>query len=77
MIATMPPTANPAPTTRELEVLEAAVRLGYQGAADELDLAIGTIRTTLQRLYRKLDVETQAQALRELARRGVKVPRRA
>ena len=62
------------PSARELEILEAVTRQTYELAADELGISPATIRTTMQNLFRTLDVRSRAQALRELERRGIALP---
>jgi DNA-binding CsgD family transcriptional regulator len=49
---------------REWDVLRAVALFGGQKeAAAELGIAEGTLKNTLTRIYRKLDVVTQAEAL--------------
>lgn len=57
---------------RERDVLRALVQgLTYQQAADELGLSIGTIRTHVRSVYRKLQVNSVAQAVRKALDRGL------
>lgn len=59
-------------TSRELEVLE-LVSLGRSNreVADELSVSIQTVKTHLQRMYRKLGVGNRVQALCEAQRLGL------
>lgn len=54
------------PTQRELEVLDAVTRphATYASAALELGIKPSTVKQTLRTLYLRLDVRSQAQAVR-------------
>jgi DNA-binding NarL/FixJ family response regulator len=55
-------------TTREREILERLSRgRQYKEIADELGLSFHTVRTHVQRMYRKLHVQSKAQAVQRLA----------
>jgi len=56
-------------STRELEVLQALSRgCAYKQIAAELEISMGTVRTYVQRIYEKLHVHSQAEAVMKLPR---------
>lgn len=59
-------------TPREHEVLRCLVGgQSYKQVAGELEISIGTVRTHIKRLYRKLDVHSVAEAVSRALREGI------
>lgn len=59
-------------TVRERDVLRALVRgLAYKQVADELGLALDTVRTHVRGIYRKLQVHSVAEAVSRAIREGL------
>ena len=57
-------------TARELEVLQGLSRgHPYKGIASELGISLGTVRTYIQRIYEKLHVHSQTEAVMKFARK--------
>ncbi|MEZ4623049.1 MAG: response regulator transcription factor [Caldilineaceae bacterium] len=69
MIATEPTEATPTPlveplTDREREVLRLlAAGLSNAAIAEQLVVAVGTVKTHLKHIYGKLDVQSRTQAV--------------
>jgi DNA-binding NarL/FixJ family response regulator len=59
------------PTSRELAVLDAAIRLGYTGAARQLGVRRTTVQSTLANVRAKLDARSTADAYRIARDRGL------
>jgi DNA-binding NarL/FixJ family response regulator len=56
-------------SARELQVLQALSRgFAYKQIAADLNISIGTVRTYIQRIYEKLHVHNQAEAVMKLPR---------
>jgi len=68
---TAPPAEGTPPTDRELAVLELVTRRGgsVKQAARELGVSARHVRRILSALYAKLNVDNQAQAVRQLGDR--------
>jgi DNA-binding NarL/FixJ family response regulator len=69
-------TARPATrldlSDRELELLRCLVNgLSYKQAADSMNVSIGTVRTYIRRMYGKLQVHSQAEAITRALREGL------
>lgn len=63
---------EPPLSERERDVLRALVRgLAYKQAADELGLALDTVRTHVRGIYRKLQVHSVAEAVSRAIREGL------
>lgn len=61
-------------TEREREVFElVAFGLDRSAIADRLYISVGTVRSHMQRLFRKLDVHSQAEAVALAARCGLPI----
>ncbi len=58
-------------TAREIQCLDAAVRLGYTGAAAELGVKRATVKSTLENVRSKLDARSTADAYRIARDRGL------
>ena len=57
-------------TARELEVLQGLSRgHPYKGIASELGISLSTVRTYIQRIYEKLHVHSQTEAVMKFARK--------
>ena len=57
-------------TAREMEVLQGLSRgHPYKGIASDLGISLSTVRTYIQRIYEKLHVHSQTEAVMKLARK--------
>ena len=57
-------------TVREMEVLQGLSRgHPYKGIASDLGISVSTVRTYIQRIYEKLHVHSQTEAVMKLARK--------
>jgi len=59
-------------TPREVEILEQLSRgLSYQQVADNLIVSTGTVRTHIEHVYRKLQVNNKTAAVEQARRKGI------
>jgi len=59
-------------TPREVEILEQLSRgLSYQQVADNLFVSPGTVRTHIEHVYRKLQVNNKTSAVEQARRKGI------
>jgi DNA-binding NarL/FixJ family response regulator len=59
-------------TPREVEILEQLSRgLSYQQVADNLFVSTGTVRTHIEHVYRKLQVNNKTAAVEQARRKGI------